>query len=215
MFSSIFCATDDRIIVGQDELVLALSSETGRLLWEHSVADLPLRMPGEEDRPGTTGGICRIHSNIVIVTVPKDFLLGLSVENGERLWTWTSDLHRAVAAGAGYLYGGRYYQTGANGSYHIIDANTGVTVFETVLTQGLPKKQHTAWGWSPILISETHVFVGSRDGQILAFVRDSGEYVWSIVPKRGSSVTDFASVNERLYCTDLGGRLHCLAPKRS
>ena len=212
MFSSIFCATDDRIIVGQDERVLALSSETGRILWEHSVADLPLRMPGEEDRPGATGGMGRIHGSIVIVTAAKDFVLGLSVENGERLWTWTSDLSRAVSAGAGYLYGARYYQTGANGSYHIIDANTGVTVFETLLKQGLPKKQHTAWGWSPILISETHVFVGSRDGHILAFARNSGEYVWSILPKRSSSVTDFSSVNERLYCGDLGGRLRCLAP---
>jgi outer membrane protein assembly factor BamB len=214
MLSSTFCGTDDRVIIGQDERVLALSARTGDLLWEHVVADLPLRMPGEPDRPGSAGGMNRIHGNTVIVTVPKDHVVGLSVDTGERLWTWTSDFARAAAAGAGYLYGSRYYLTGANGSYHIIDADSGSTLFETSLKRRLPKKQQTAWGWSPLLVSETNIFVGSRDGHILAFARESGEYEWSTLPSSPASITDLTCVNRRLYCCDMGGRLRCFAPKR-
>jgi len=216
---SMLCANEEHIIVGQASVtfgegghVVALNPENGDVVWEHSVSDLPLYMPGEEARRGAPGS-ARVHNDIVVVVVPKDFVVGLSVESGERLWTWTSDLSSAVSDAGNYLYRDRYYQLGANGSYHVIDPLSGKTIFETMLKPGLPKKQQTAWGWSPILVSETHLFVGSNDGHVLAFDRETGEYVWSILPKRGSAVRQFASANERLYYGDLGGRLHCLAPK--
>lgn len=216
---SMLCANEEHIIVGQASVtfgegghVVALNPENGDVEWEHSVSDLPLCMPGEGVRHGEPAN-AKVYNDIVVVVVPKDFVIGLSIKTGERLWTWTSDLSSAVSDAGNYLYRDRYYQLGANGSYHVIDPLSGKTIFETLLKPGLPKKQQTAWGWSPILVSETHLFVGSNDGHVLAFDRETGEYVWSILPKRGSAVNYFASTNERLYYADRGGRLHCLAPK--
>jgi outer membrane protein assembly factor BamB len=222
MYTAVFCSDGRRLVLGQASItfgaggkVLAIDVDSGTIAWEHDVSDLPLRMPGEEDRLGAPTGVARLHRNVVVITVSKDFLVGLSIESGNRLWTWTSTLRNAVVAGAGYLYGGRYYQTGATGSYHIIDVVSGKTIFETLIDRNLPSRQRTAWGWFPVLVSETHLFVGSKDGHILVFERDTGDYAWSILPKRGSAISRFACVNERLYCGDLGGRLHCLAAKRS
>lgn len=198
-------ALDDR----EGGRMVALEACSGQLVWEHKVSDLPLRMPGEPDRAAAPFGTPVVNGESIIVTVSKDHVLGLSVNTGERRWTWTSTLRNAVAAGAGRLYAGRYYQTGAAGSYHIIDPTAGTTIFEALLNDRLPKKLASVWGWSPLLISETHVFVGSNDGHILAFARDSAKYAWSCFPKPGFPGSSFECGHRKLYYTDRGGQLHC------
>jgi outer membrane protein assembly factor BamB len=214
------CATEERIIVGETSQsgeggrVLAINAENGSVAWEHSVSDLPLHMPGEKTRGGVPG-TAAVYKGILVVVVPKDFVVGLSVETGERLWTWTSDLSSAVSDAGSCFYSGRFYQLGSNGSYHIIDPHHGDTVFEIMLKARLPEKLRTVWGWKPSLVSETHLFVGSNDGHVLGFDRETGDYVWSILPKGGSAVARFSCASRRLYYADLGGRLHCLAPRPS
>ena len=117
----------------------------------------------------------------------------------------------AAVGGSASLYGDRYYVTGANGTYHLINAASGQTVLESQLSDSLPKKLKKAWGWLPILVSETHLFVGSHEGHVIAFDRESGQYAWSYYPKGGGGVTRyFVSKNRRFYYADFCFRLYCL-----
>lgn len=70
---------------------------------------------------------------------------------------------------------------------------------------------------APNLVSETHLFVGTERGRIIAFARDTGEYSWSHRPKGGGPIGRrgyFASANGRLYYADLSPRLYCLEEKK-
>jgi outer membrane protein assembly factor BamB len=206
------CGDRDRLFLGlRDGTLRAVSVRDGTEIWRHEVSDLRWQNQGESNPPGTVVGKGSIHGSAVLVRVTHDYVIACSVDTGERVWTWRTDFAQAASGGAGCLYGDRYYLTGANGTYHIIDAASGKTELESQLYKSLPKKLHKAWGWLPLLISETHLFVGSHEGHLLSFERDSGQYAWSYYPRGGGGVIrHFVSHDRRFYYADACFRLYCL-----
>jgi outer membrane protein assembly factor BamB len=211
-FSSELSAYEDLVVFGvRDGTLRALSVRDGAEIWRHDVRDLRWRNQGRSNPPGTPTGAASFFERTCLIRVAHEYVVACSIETGDRIWTWTSNSVRAAAGGSAYLYGDRYYVTGANGSYNVIDAVIGQTVLERHLPDSLPKKLRETWGWLPILVSETNLFVGSHSGHLIAFDRLSGQFAWSFYPEGGGGVTrHLVSKDHRLYYTDFCFRLYCL-----
>jgi outer membrane protein assembly factor BamB len=215
-FEGIFCVSEHRLVVGQgdtdlaspDQAVVAFSVADGRELWRQSVADLTWEDIGKL-RPGRVDGTLIACGNVVLVNVVQHYVVGLSLEDGQRLWTWKAP-HGAVWQG--YLYDGRYYVIAGFGTYHVLDPKSGRLLFERDLRAALPEALRGSNPHSPLLVSETHTFTGSLGPHLLAFDRDSGEFSWSHKPAGAGDFQGqyFVSANGRFYYGDGALRRYCL-----
>lgn len=207
-----FCASDVAVFVGESTgAVVALSILDGRELWRHGVADLTWRDPTFGNRQGEPEGVLTTHEDIVILRVQHGHVVGLSAQDGRRVWAWR---HAQARTDDGYLYDGRYYINSGLGTYHILDPLSGTELLSADLRATLPKKLQGLSPHGPMLVSETHTFIGTIEGYILAFERDTGRYVWHHRPKGGTGMGSYLmSVNGRLYYTDMSFRLYCLEEK--
>ncbi len=207
----IFCADERAVYFGlYDTSVMALSLDDGRVLWRQAeAADLPEALKGR--RAGATDGFAIVYGEIVIFRFGTN-IAGLSVADGRVVWSTP-----ILGSSDVYLYDGRYYVTTSAGKYHILDPGTGAVLLSADLMKTLPaelrKKRPSVF--APMLVSETHTFVGVREGWLLAFERDTGRYVWSFRPKKGGEISHrspgyFASANGRFYYADLSTCLYCL-----
>jgi outer membrane protein assembly factor BamB len=62
-----------------------------------------------------------------------------------------------------------------------------------------------------MVVSETNTYIGTLDGYIIAFERDTGRYAWHHRPRSGTGMGSYLmTVNGRLYYTDMTFRLYCL-----
>lgn len=207
----IFCADERGVYFGlYDTSVMALALEDGRVLWRQTeAADLPAALKGR--RAGATDGFAIVHGEVVIFRFATN-IAGLSVADGHVVWSTPT---RGVTDC--YLYDGRYYVTTGSGGYQILDPRTGEVLFSADLTKTLPGeiRKRRPSVFAPLLISETHAFVGTREGWLLAFERDTGRYAWHFRPEKGGGISHrspgyFASANGRFYYADLSKCLYCL-----
>ena len=189
---------------------MALSLDKGAVLWRQpEAAELPETLKGR--RAGSTDGFAIVYDGIVIFRFGTN-IAGLDTTDGRVVWS-----RPLVKATDTYLYDGRYYVTTAAGKYHTLDPHTGAVLVSADLTKTLPaeiRKQRPS-SWAPMLVSETHTFVGTRQGWLLAFERDTGVYAWSFRPRKGGEISHrspgyFASANGRFYYADLSTCLYCL-----
>lgn len=207
----IFCADEKAVYFGlYDTSVMALSLEDGHVLWRQAeAAALPVALKGR--RAGAADGFAILHGEIVIFRFGMN-VAGLSVSDGRV--EWSTPIQGISDC---YLYDGRYYVTTSTGKYHILDPATGAVLVSADLTTTLPAdiRRSRPSVFAPMLISETHAFVGTREGWLLAFERESGRYVWHFRPKKGGEISHrspgyFASANGRFYYADLSKCLYCL-----
>lgn len=217
-FQGVLAADGERIVIGLGPVsiatpgarVIALSLREGREVWATDVSDLAWADVGNS-RPGRVQGVLVIYRDLVIVEVMKHYIVGLSLRDGRRMWTWHLP---NMAVWQGYLYNDRYHVIGGFGSYHVLDAATGKLLFETDLRRTLPKGLSKEHPHAPLLVSETHIWTGSLGPHLLAFDRETGEYAWHYSPKGGGSTAFggayFMSVNGRLYYGDMAFRMYCL-----
>jgi glucose dehydrogenase len=207
----LFCADERAVYFGlYDTSVMALSLADGQVLWRQAdAAALPDALKGR--RAGATDGFAIVHGEIVIFRFGMN-VAGLSTADGRVVWSTPMQ-----GISDCYLYDGRYYVTTSGGKYHILDPKTGAVMLSADLTKTLPAdiRKRRPSVFAPMLVSETHTFVGMREGWLLAFERDTGRYVWNFRPKNGGGISHrspgyFASANGRLYYADLSKCLYCL-----
>jgi outer membrane protein assembly factor BamB len=207
----IFCADERGVYFGlYDTSVIALSLDDGHVLWRQvEAAELPEPLKGR--RAGSTDGVAIVYGEIVIFRFGMN-IAGLSTADGQVVWSTPLQGVSDV-----YLYDGRYYVTTRAGKYHILDPGTGALLLSADLTKTLPAdiRRRRPSVFAPMLVSETHTFVGTREGWLLAFERDTGRYVWSFRPNKGGEISYrspgyFASANGRFYYADLSTCLYCL-----
>lgn len=146
----------------------------------------------------------------VIFEVYRNGVVAFGRRDGRRAWA-----HRFRAALCqGYVYDGRYWALTTMGDLVVFEPSSGRVLLERNLKRGLPKKLAGVSIRKPLLVSETHVFTGSHDGYVLAFDRQTGNYVWRHRAKGGASTDHdgsyFASANGRLYYSDVSNRVYCL-----
>jgi len=111
----------------------------------------------------------------------------------------------------GYLYDGRYYVNSGLGTYHVLDPLTGRELLSADLRATLPKKLDGLVPHGSMLISDTHAYIGTIEGYIVAFERETGAYSWHHRPRGGTGMGSYLmSANGRLYYTDMSFRLYCL-----
>src|SRR5262249_9171263 len=134
----------------------------------------------------------------------------LSLESGTVLWLWVG--HVPLQA---YLYGDRYYVLGQVGEFFVLNPETGKVLEESRLGDELPAKARKEIGTicDPMLVSETHLWVGSESGNVVAFERETLKYAWHGRPKKAASThfngSAFISANGRLYYGDQTFGIHC------
>jgi outer membrane protein assembly factor BamB len=145
-----------------------------------------------------------IHADCVVGWVGNR-LAALRLSDGEAVWE--SD------GGRGYLYGDRYYCQDFSGRYRVIDMGNGKVRASWDLDARLPRSLQGSTPRSVLLVTETQVFLASERNSLLAFTRDTGEYVWSHQPKEASIGGTAACIDGRLYYQNGGNRLYCLEPK--
>jgi outer membrane protein assembly factor BamB len=183
-------------LVEGDEAVSMLVGrrpDTGKELWRKPEAFV--------------SGVASIHSDRVVgSTGYRSWAFAL--RDGSLLW-------ENKAGWRGYLYGDRLYVRGDLGRYSIVDVRTGELVRGWDLRARMPRSLRDRIGLGDILlVSETHVFLGSQSGgALLSFTRDSGEYVGSHQPTKALLRGEAAGVDGRLYYQNGFQRLFCLEPR--
>lgn len=205
----IFCISGSTVVLGvSGGVVRALSILDGQEVWRHAVTDLVWHDPTFGDRHGEPEGIFTFCDDLVIVRVQHGHVVALSARDGSRVWAWS---HGRARTDDGYLYNGRYYVNSGLGTYHVLDPRTGKVLLTANLRATLPSKLQGLSPHGPMLVSETHTFIGTIEGYIVAFERDTGRYVWHHRPKGGTGMGSYLmSANGRLYYTDMSFRLYCL-----
>lgn len=202
----VFCATEEGVFFGfENGTISALGLKTGRELWRRTLPKVQ----------GLTNQVQRmaIAYGDTVVFMTGCSIVAVSAENGRSVWK------RSIADAIvdGCLYGDRYYALTATGQFFAISAKSGRVLFETSLKKHLPPKFKMIDSFFPMLVSETHTFIGCNYGYVLCFERDTGKYVWSHRPKGWGSFhsqTYFMSANGRFYYADMSGRLYCLQEER-
>jgi outer membrane protein assembly factor BamB len=173
------------------ETIVARRPDTGALLWSK--------------RDAAISGFAAIRDGRAVVTTYQG-VRAFAARDGALLW-------EAKDVVDGYLYGDRLYARGSGRiSYVIVDASSGKLIQSWDLNARLPKALKDRGVGAVLLVSETHVFLGSPNGTLLVFTRDSAEFVWSHTPKQASIRGEAACVDGRLYYENPPFRLTCLEP---
>lgn len=211
--TSHFAANHEAVCFGlRGGPVLALDPRTGRELWRGTVGDFKYKDASDWDKPDVfrpceVQGVTVIHGDRVIFPVFSFGVVACSVKDGRRLWTHRSNTPSAVA-----LYDGRYYILGSE--LWVLDPSSGQVLMEKALHAPVSKREDIRPALA-LLVSDTHIFTGSREGYVLAFERDSGEFVWGHRPKVTGGIgkstgTSFGATDQHLYYYDMSFRVYCL-----
>jgi outer membrane protein assembly factor BamB len=196
-------ATPTQVIVGIGDGVTAFGVADGRERFHASFDDLT----AGSKSTGRVRGPVVVVGDSALVELTSGFLVAVSLRDGQRRWV--------VEGGAldGYLYRDRYYRVSPR-RYQIVDPSSGRLLLERVIRLPPALVREAGSPDRPILVSETHVFTGSRTGFVLAFERESGKYAWSTRPKgaRGTYYTAnyFTTARGRLIYGDVSGTIFCL-----
>lgn len=197
-----FAVGQGRLVYGLKEgPVVCVDARTGREVWRSSIADLTSRGLSAIDRPGEVSGPIFVHEDVVIVASFPRHIVGLSLASGKRLWTFVGD------NGMAQLYGGRFYVSAG-----WLSCRTGRLTKRGKLQwpEELQRKGvYTRGGW---LISDTHLFVGTTHGYIVALERGSGTCAWYTRPDGAIGQIQSEGIvgsNGTLYYVDQSKRLFC------
>lgn len=193
-----FAVASGRLVYGLKEgPVVCVDARTGQELWRTSIADLTTGGVNEVERPGEVRGPIAVEGDVVIVKSYPQHVVGISLKTGKRLWTH-------VGFPMAGLYRGRYYVSA--GWLH---PQTGRLTRRKALQW--PKDVDNGT-WGGFLISETHIFVASLLGEIVAWDRETGKHAWHAqAPGANGQIASepLVGANGRLYYVDQNQRLYC------
>jgi outer membrane protein assembly factor BamB len=190
----LLCTLVDGRTSPASESIVARRPDTGAELWRKPSASI--------------SGFAALHEDRVLVTVGGG-VRAFAVRDGSLLW-------EAKDVGHGYLYGDRLYARASGGHrYVIVDARSGTLLRSFDLNARVPASFKDRGIGEVLLVSETHVFLtaGSPRTALLAFTRDSAEFVWSHLPQQAQQRGEAACVDGRLYYQNGHQRLYCLEPQ--
>ena len=102
---------------------------------------------GRENPPGTAIGRGSIRGNTFLIRIAHDYVIACSIskqvtESGHGVRIPSPRRSAEVRPSTG----DRYYVTGANGTYHVINVGSGKTVLESQLSDSLPKEAEEGLG---------------------------------------------------------------------
>jgi outer membrane protein assembly factor BamB len=201
---ALFAVRDDLVVVSQaDGTLLGLDLVSGEVRWSRS---WPEWAYGNVDHP-VPACACRLflppEGPLVAI---GGRLLGLDARTGATRWQVED------AARFPYLYEGRLYDASYDGAYSVRSAKNGAVL----LAGYLAKKALVRPATEPriLLVSETHAFLSTERGGLLAVARHSGAYAWHHeAPGEFSIAAPPVVVGQRLYYHRQNDRLFCLAPR--
>jgi outer membrane protein assembly factor BamB len=215
-----FCVNGDRVVFGlEDGAAAALSLSDGRELWRCNLAELNLPLTSKRQGierkfglPVTPSRLLRAVAYRRSVIIAARDLVALSVDDGRVLWS------RGDYLDDGYLCNEHYHVFGFMGgrpptTYAVLDAATGRRRFKAELTMpfDLSWKKHISFGGSRLVVSESHVFIGTQQGAILTYARDSAAYEGCVlVGGNFGHPGGLVLAGGRLYASDMT-RLRCFA----
>lgn len=141
----------DKVIFGSSEGTIAVSKETGKLLWKQNT--------------GFTHTQAAVHNNIVVVGSWDNHLYGLNHSDGSVVWKFSARLPQGKHAGwqgwrgfnlSPVIHQGVVY-VGSRGTYfYAIEAQTGIEQWSS--------KHASSWVGSAAVVSEGNVYYGMSDG---------------------------------------------------
>lgn len=196
--STVLCANEEAVFFGTaGGCAIALEATTGRTKWR---AHLGLRPTGTAS----------LHDDLVVVH-DGGTIVGLEAETGRIRWQRTPIAPDVIQDTS--LYRGVYFALGRRGRLSILDPTSGCILHDVDLASSLPARLKRLTDFYPLLVSETHIWSGIRDGYVAAFERPGGKYAWHYHPRGAGSFqrqTYFAAVDGVLLYADLSNRLYCL-----
>ncbi len=201
--AGVFAASRE-IVVGQpDGEMLVLDVSSGALRWSHSWPPEWGWQDGQTFRLAQPTRVF-LFGDRLIANV-GGHVVCLSSKDGRTQWDVKGFAHS--------LYGGRIFAAGSE--YEVRNAANGALVLRSECAKGAPRAVAAAGftGAWVHLVSETHTFVNTYDGILVAVERDTGKYAWHHQPKaRGRVETPVIAAGGRLFYVT-GGRLFCLEPR--
>jgi outer membrane protein assembly factor BamB len=213
---------DTSLVMSGETLVLAADNgdvygfelSNGTRRWTSSVADLGRAGFSAKLEPGLVLGRPVAFQGRVIANVFPHHVVAMAAADGSRIWHWGQE---AVAPRDGQLVDTEYHVLGLLGAYRILDARNGHEVFAADLARQLPRDLARVRLTRPLLVTASHILVGSETGHVVAFERESVRLAWSVRPK-GAASTDcganrFVVGRDRVYYGDGTMRIRCLGVK--
>ncbi len=194
-----------------DGTVRGIELGTGRERWTTSVADLSTSLPTlgriQSGRPASPFSV---HSDSAVFLVGGGYAVSVSLDSGARRWV----LKTSVPAEEAFLYGAHYHILLEGGLLQVVAAETGSVEAQYSLQRELSSSLPGVAIGPPLLVTEDHYWVGSREGYLLAFDRRAGPLSWAFRPNGGGDTAVYlngitASNDWLLYC-DASNRVYCL-----
>lgn len=177
--------TEREIVFGtNDGVVRALGVDTGAEVWR--VATSSFRA-------------CVVENAVVVAN--RD-LTGYDARSGKKLWV----VEECGAQGGLQAYGGSLHALDTVGVVSEVNAQRGVITRAVKISREMRTKLGRNEYFSPIAVSDSHYFVGTNLGAILALRRSGGILEWMHRGKGATtfhSTSSFAIHNGRLYGNDM------------
>lgn len=201
---ALFAVRDDLVVVSQaDGTLVGLELASGEMRWSRSWPEWAF---GGVDHP-TPACPHRLFlppEGPLVAIAGR--LLGLDARTGVTRWQVEDAAHFP------YLYEGRLYDASYGRVYSVRSAKNGGVLSKGYLAKKAPAQPAT----EPriLLVSETHAFLSTERGALLAVARDSGAYAWhhEVQGEFGISAPPVV-VGQRLYYHRQHDRLFCLTPR--
>jgi outer membrane protein assembly factor BamB len=180
-----------------DGHVVALDSDSGAPRWRRS---WPRPGRGAEDSEARR---VFLREDDVIAEAGTH-VVSVTLGDGRLRWEAEGEAH--------VLRDGLLYAV-VGADYVVRRAHDGKTALKRPLSADAPAGVAPVAADAPTitLVTETHAFVSSRSGRLVALQRDTGRYAWHHAPAGWGATFETLAAYGRLYYRN-GPRLYCLAP---
>ena len=179
-------------------IVVALSSDDGSEQWRKDVRGEVLAAP-------------QASRGIAIVQTYDGRLIGMSAENGEQLWVYTSDTPVLTLRGTAtpVIENGIVYTGFATGKLVAIDITNGNLIWDkpVAIAKGQAEIDRIVDIDASPLVSNNRVFAASFNGYLFAFLKRDGRPLWRFDI---SSYREVAEGFKNVYAVDEKSRLFAL-----
>ena len=179
-------------------VVVALNSDDGSEQWRKDVRGEVLAAP-------------QASRGIAIVQTYDGRLIGMSAENGEQLWVYTSDTPVLTLRGTAtpVIENGIVYTGFATGKLVAIDITNGNLIWDkpVAIAKGQAEIDRIVDVDASPLVSSNRVFAASFNGYLFAFLKRDGRPLWRFDI---SSYREVAEGFKNVYAVDEKSRLFAL-----
>lgn len=190
---SLDAASETAVVSTQSGKVVALNSSTGQVRWQKQL-------------PATVLSSALIHNNRVVVFANNGFLHGLSLQSGQSIWQFATQVPNISIRGSAtptLLDDNTVLMAAADGRLHAVALDTGIPQWSRRVARAAGASEIARMAdidATPVVV-DNHIYSISYSGQLLGIRLDSPE----MFEQEVASLKSVAVLGNSLISTSLDG----------